>query len=130
MAHTEGKPDTTLSELLDQLKSDGRAWASAERRLFRAKVSSRVRRVEVAALMAVGALMAAIAASVTLANVLVASLTPSLGPVMAGLAIGFMLIVIAGGLIAWIRTILHTAVLKGRTQDTARTIWSALNEPN
>ena len=130
MARNDGKPDETLSRLFDQLKSDGLAWAKSEQALFQARVGSRVRRMELAALLAVGVLMAAIAASVTLANVLVASLAPFLGPVLAGLVIGLALVIVAVGLIAWIRSLLHKAVLKGRTENTAKVIWSALNEPN
>lgn len=130
MVRNDGKPDETLSRLFEQLKSDGLTWASAEQALFQARVDTRVRRVELAALLMVGALMAAIAAAVTLATVLVASLTPSIGPVLAGLVVGLALILLAGGLIAWARSLLHKAVLKGRTQKTAKIMWSALNEPN
>ena len=130
MAQGAGKPDDTLSQLVEQLKRDALAWVSAERALLRAQVTSRVRLVELAALMAIGALVAAIAAIVALTNVLVASLTPSMGPVGAGLLTALVLLGIAVGLLAWVRSLLHALALRGRTTETAKVIWSALNEQN
>ena len=130
MAQSGGKPDDTLSQLIEQLKRDALAWASAERALFRARMNSRVRLVELAALMAIGALVAAIAAIVALTNVLVASLTPSMGPVAAGLLTGLVLLGITVGLLIWIRSLLRALALRGRTTETAKVIWSALNEQN
>jgi len=130
MAQGAGKPDDTLSQLVEQLKRDALAWVSAERALLRAQVTSRVRLVEFAALMAIGALVAAIAAIVALTNVLVASLTPSIGPVGAGLLTALVLLAIAVGLLAWVRSLLHALTLRGRTTETAKVLWSALNEQN
>lgn len=131
MAKTDGKPAAqSLGDMFDQLKRDGLAWASAERALLQARVNSGVKRVELAAVVAMGALMVTIAGSITLADVLVQSLSPSLGPVMAGLVVGIALLLLGAGLIVWVKSLLRPAELKGRTQSTAKIIWSALDEPN
>ena len=131
MAKTDGKPAAdTLGGMFDQLKRDGLAWASAEQALLQARVSSGMKRVELAAIVAIGALMVTIAGTIVLANVLVQSLSPSLGPVMAGLVVGIALLLLGAGLIVRVKSLLRPAELKGRTQNTAKVIWSALNEPN
>lgn len=131
MAKTDGKPAAqSLGDMFDQLKRDGLAWASAEQALLQARVNSGVKRVELAAVVAMGALMVTIAGSITLADVLVQSLSPSLGPVMAGLVVGIALLLLGAGLIVWVKSLLRPAELKGRTQSTAKIIWSALDEPN
>ena len=70
MAKTDGKPAAdTLGGMFDQLKRDGLAWASAEQALLQARVSSGVKRVELAAIVAIGALMVTVAGTIVLANV-------------------------------------------------------------
>jgi len=131
MAKTDGKPgDEALSHMFEELKRDGVAWVSAEQALLQARVHSGARRVGLAALLTIGALMVAIAGTLTLVNVLVQSLSPLLGPVVAGLIVGIGLLLAGAALIAWVKSLLRPAALKGRTQSTAKIIWSALNEPN
>ena len=103
---------------------------SSDLALLQARVSSGMKRVELAAIVAIGALMVTIAGTIVLANVLVQSLSPSLGPVMAGLVVGIALLLLGAGLIVRVKSLLRPAELKGRTQNTAKVIWSALNEPN
>jgi hypothetical protein len=129
MAQEDGKPgDETLSAAFEQVKRDGAAWASVERELLEARVKNGVRRMELAALLAIGALMAAVAATITLANMLVSMLTPSLGPALAGLLVAVALFIAGALLIIWAKSLLHPKMISGRTLNSAKVIWSALNE--
>jgi hypothetical protein len=129
MAQEDGKPgDETLSAAFEQVKRDGAAWASVERELLEARVKNGVRRMELAALLAIGALMAAVAATITLANMLVSMLTPSLGPALAGLLVAVALFIAGALLIIWVKSLLHPKMISGRTLNSAKVIWSALNE--
>ena len=131
MAKTEGRPATqSLGEMFEELKRDGLAWAAAERALLKARVNSGVKRVELAAILVIGALIITIAGTITLVNVLVQSLSPSLGPIVAGLIVGLALLLAGALLIAWVRSLLRPTELKGRTLSTAEIIWSALDEPH
>jgi hypothetical protein len=131
MAKTDGKPAVeSLGGMFDQLKRDGLAWATAERALLQARLNSGVKRVEFAVVIAMGALMVVIAGTIVLANVVVAALSPALGPIMAGLVVGIALLLLGAVLMAWVKSLLRPAELKGRTQSTAKIMWSALNEPN
>jgi hypothetical protein len=131
MAEQEGRPaDETLSAAFEQVKRDAAAWASAEQELLRARAGRAVRRIELAALLTMGALMAVVAAAITLANMFVDMLSPALGPVLAGLAVAVALLVAGALLVLWVKSLLHTRLTGGRTLDGARIIWSALNEPN
>lgn len=131
MAKTEGRPATqSLGEMFEELKRDGLAWAAAERALLKARVNSGVKRVELAAILVIGALIVTIAGTITLVNVLVQSLSPSLGPIVAGLIVGLALLLAGALLIAWVRSLLRPTELKGRTLSTAEIIWSALDEPH
>jgi hypothetical protein len=129
MAQEDGKPgDETLSAAFEQVKRDGVAWASVERELLEARVKNGVRRMELAALLAIGALMAAVAATITLANMLVSMLTPSLGPALAGLLVAVALFIAGALLIIWVKSLLHPKMISGRKLNSAKVIWSALNE--
>lgn len=131
MAKTDGKPGgESLSSLFDEFKNDGAAWLAAEQALLQARVQSGARRIELAAIMIIGALMVTIAGTITLANVLVGLLAPSLGPITAGLAVGLALLLAGALLIVWVKSLLRPTVMTGRTQASAKLIWSALNEPN
>lgn len=131
MAKDDGKPsDETLSAAFEQLTRDGTAWVSAEQELLQARLRHGVRRVELAALLAIGALMATVAATITLANMLVHMLTPSLGPVLSSLLVAVALLLAGALLIAWVKSLLHPKALSGRVKSHAKVIWSALNEPN
>lgn len=131
MATDDGKPgNETLNAAFEQVKRDGAAWISAEQKLLQARVHHGVRRVEFAALLAIGALMATVAATITLANMLVHMLTPSFGPVLASFLVAVALLVAGALLIAWVKTLLHPKELSGRAMSHAKAIWSALNEPN
>lgn len=131
MAKTEGRPSTqSLGDMFEELKRDGLAWAAAERALLTARVNSGVKRVELAAILVIGALIVTIAGTITLVNVLVQSLSPSLGPIVAGLIVGLALLLAGALLIAWVRSLLRPTELKGRTLSTAKIIWSTLDEPH
>lgn len=131
MVKPDGKPtEETLSGMVDQLKRDALSWATAEQALLSARVKSGMKRLELAAILMIAVLMLAIAGSVTLANVLVLSLSGSLGPTMAGLVVSIALLLAGLALIFWIRSLLRPGEFKGRAQSAAKVIWSALNEPN
>jgi hypothetical protein len=132
MAKTDdGRPAAqSLGDMFEELKRDGLAWAAAERSLLKARVNSGVKRVELAAILVIGALIVTIAGVITLVNVLVQSLSPSLGPIVAGLIVGLALLLAGALLIAWVRSLLRPTELKGRTLSTAKIIWSALDEPH
>jgi len=130
MAKTDGPRAQSLGDRFEDLKRDGLAWASAERTLLRARLNSGAKRVGLAAILAVSALMVTIAGTIVLADVLVQSLSPALGPIMAGLTVGLALLLIGALLIAWVRSLLRPAELKGRTLSTAKIIWSALDGPH
>ncbi len=131
MAEDDGKPgDETLGAAFEQLKRDGAAWISAEQALFKARLWNGVRRVELAALLTIGALMVAVAAATTLANMLVNMLTPSLGPVLAGLVVAVALLVTGALLILWVKSLLQPKELGGRAMSHAKAIRSVFNEPN
>jgi len=131
MAMTDEKPGAqSLGDIFDQLKRDGVAWASAEQALLVARVNSGVKRVELAAILTIVALIVTIAGATTLADVVVQSLSPALGPVASGLLVAVALLLLGGALIAWIKSLLRPAGLKGRALSTAKIIWSALDEPN
>ena len=131
MADADGKPgDNTLGAAFEQLKRDGAAWATAEHELLQARVKDGVKRVELAALLTIGALMAAIAATMTLANMLVNMLTPFLGSVLAGLVVALAMFIAGALLIVWVKSLLRTKMISGRTLSGAKVIWSAFNEPS
>lgn len=131
MAKAGGRSDDeSLSRAVEQLKRDGLAWATAEQDLLRARLKSTVKRVELAAVMTVAALMVTIAGTVTLANAAVQSLAASLGPLVAGVVVGVALLLVGALLIVWVKALLRPAGPKGRAQSTVKVIWSALNEPN
>ena len=129
MADEQVKPgDETLSAAFEQLTRDGAAWASAEKELLQANVKEVVWRVELAAILIVGAVLVTFAATVTFANMLVTLLAPALGEVLAGLAVALVLFIAAGLLIFWVKSLLPAGKLGGRTLTGAKVIWSALNE--
>ena len=131
MAQDEGKPgDETLSAAFEQLKSDGASWISAEQKLLQARFRNGVRRVELAAILAVGALIAALVATFALANMLILLLTPSVGPVLASLLVAVVLFIAGALLIIWVKSLLSPKHLGERAKTHAKVIWSALNEPN
>lgn len=132
MAKIDGKPSPeSLSNAYEQVKRDGEAWFSAERALLHEQVQSGAKRMQLAIIVALGAVLLAIAGTIVLANVLVQLLTASLGPVIAGLVVGIALLLIGIALIAWVKALLRpTGQVSGRAQSTAKYIWSALNEPN
>ena len=131
MAQDEGKPgDETLSAAFEQLKSDGASWISAEQKLLRARFRDGVRRVELAAILAAGALIAALVATFALANMLILLLTPSVGPVLASLLVAVILFIAGALLIIWVKSLLSPKHLGERAKTHAKVIWSALNEPN
>ena len=131
MAEEEGKPGAeTLSEAFDQFKRDGAAWVSAEQELLQARATQTVRRMALAALLAGGALLAGLTATITLADMFVNLLTPSLGPVLAGLLVTIAMFAIGAVLVIWVKSLLPTKLINGRTLNGAKVIWSALNEPN
>lgn len=132
MAEDDGKPgdDDTLGAAFEQLKRDGAAWISAEQELFKARLWNGIRRVELAALLTIGALMVAVAAATTLANMLVHMLTPALGPVSASLVVAVALIVTGALLIVWVKSLLQPKELSGRAISNAKAIRSVFNEPS
>lgn len=131
MAQQEPKADDqTLGAAFERLKSDGAAWISAEQKLLRARARNGVRRVELAALLAIGALIAALVATFALANMLILLLAPSIGPVLASLAVAVVLFVVGALLILWVKSLLRPKDLSVRAMTHAKVIWSALNEPN
>jgi hypothetical protein len=82
-----------------------------------------------AALLAVVAVMVTIAATVTLANMLVDLLTPVAGRVLAGAIVAIGLLIVGAVLGLWIKSLIHSKELGSRTKSHAKVIWSALNEP-
>jgi hypothetical protein len=131
MAETDGKPgDETLGAAFEQLKRDGAAWAAAERELLQARVRNGVRRVELAALLTIGALMVTVAATITLANMLVIMLTPVLGAILASLLVALALFIAGALLIVWVKSLVRPKMMSERTVSGAKVIWSAFNEPN
>jgi len=131
MAETDGKPgDETLGAAFEQLKRDGAAWAAAERELLQARVRNGLRRVELAALLTIGALMVTVAATITLANMLVIMLTPVLGPILASLLVALALFIAGALLIVWVKSLVRPKMISERTVSGAKVIWSAFNEPN
>jgi hypothetical protein len=131
MAQDDGKPgDETLSAAFEQLKHDGASWISAEQKLLQARFRHGKRRVELAAILAAGALIAALVATVALANMLIFLLTPSVGPILASLLVAVVLFIAGALLIVWIKSLLSPTRLGERAKTHAKVIWSALNEPN
>ena len=131
MAKTDGGPaPQPLGDVFEDLKRDGLAWAAAERALLKARVNLGAKRAGLAAALAIGAVMAAIAGTITLANVLVQSLSLSLGPIAAGLIVGLALLLAGALLIAWVRSLLRPGDLTARALGTAKIIWNALDEPH
>jgi hypothetical protein len=131
MAKDDGTPgDETLTAAFEELKRDGAAWMSAERKLFQARFWSGIRRVELAAILAIGALMATVAATITLANMLVYMLAPSFGLVWASLLVAIALLIAGALLIVWLKSLLHPSELSGRAVSSAKVLWSVFNEPN
>ena len=112
------------------MKRDGASWISAEQKLLRARLDDGVRRVEIAALLAIGALIAALVATFALANMLILLLTPPVGPVLASLLVAVVLFVAGALLIIWVKSLLRPKDLSLRAKTHAKVIWSALNEPN
>jgi formate/nitrite transporter FocA (FNT family) len=131
MAEAEGKPGAeTLSEAFDQFKRDGAAWVSAEQALLQARATQTFRRLVLAAFLAGAALLAGLTATITLADMLVNLLTPSLGAVLAGLAVTIVMFAVGAILIFCIKSLLPTNMINGRALNGAKVVWSALNEPN
>ena len=131
MAQDESKPDDeTLSAAFEQLKHDGASWLAAEQKLLQARFRDGTRRVELAAILAIGALVAALVATVALANMLILLLTPAVGPVLASLVIAVVLFIAGALLIIWVKSLLSPKHLGERAKAHAKVIWSALNEPN
>lgn len=131
MAQDDGRPgEENLSSAFEQLKRDGAAWLSAEQELLQARVENGVRRVELAALLTIGALMATVTAMMTLANTVVDMLTPSLGSMLAGLLVALTLFIAGALLIVWVKSLLHPRQFAGRTVSHAKVFWSTLNEPH
>ena len=122
--------DETLSAAFEQLKRDGASWFSAEQKLAQARFQDGMRRVEVAAILAIGALIAALIATVALANMLILLLTPSVGPLFASLLVAVVLFIAAALLVIWAKSLLRPKQLGERAKAHAKVIWSALNEPN
>src|SRR5688500_10683133 len=109
MAKDDGKPgDETLTAAFDEVKRDGAAWLSAEQQLLQARFQNGVRRVALAALLAVVAVMVTIAATVTLANMLVDLLTPVAGRVLAGAIVAIGLLIVGAVLGLWIKSLVHS----------------------
>lgn len=131
MAQDESKPgDETLSAAFEQVKQDGASWLAAEQKLLQARFRDGTRRVELAAILAVGALIAALVATVALANMLILLLTPAVGPVLASLLVAVVLFIAGALLIIWVKSLLSPKHLGQRAKTHAKVIWSALNEPN
>lgn len=131
MAEADSRPtDESLGAAFEQVKRDGAAWIAAEHQLLRARVKDGVRRLELAALLTVGALMAAIAAVMTLANMLVDLLTPALGAVLAGLVVTIVLFIVGALLVFWAKSLLRPQELGGRTLNSAKLLWNAFHEQN
>ena len=131
MAKDDGNPgDDTLAAAFDKATRAGSAWFSAEQKLLQARFQNGVRRVELAALLAIAALMVTISAMVTLANMLVNVLTPLTGPALAGLIVAGAFFLAGALLIIWVRSLLHPTNLGRRATSHAKIIWSALNEPH
>jgi hypothetical protein len=131
MAQDDGKPgDETLTAAFEQLKHDGASWISAEQKLLQARLRDGVRHVELAALLAIGALIAALVATFALANMLILLLAPMVGPVLASFLVAVVLFVAGALLIVWVKSLLSPKDLGGRAKTHVKAIWSALNEPN
>lgn len=131
MADPDGKPgDGTLGTAFEQLRREGAAWAAAEHELLEARVKNGIRRVELAAFLTIGAVMATVAATITLANMLVNMLTPFFGFVLAGLLVALALFIAGALLIVCVKSLLRTKMISGRTLGGAKVIWSAFNEPH
>jgi ethanolamine transporter EutH len=128
--HDEKAGDETLGAAFEQLKRDGASWISAERKLLQARFDDGMRRVELAALLAVGALIAALVATFALANMLILLLTPLIGPVLASLLVAVVLFVAGALLVIRLKSLLRPKNLSVRAKTHAKVIWSALNEPN
>jgi ethanolamine transporter EutH len=128
--HEDKAGDETLSATFEQLKRDGASWISAEQKLLRARFQDGARRVELAALLAIGALIAALVATFALANMLILLLTPLVGPVLASLVVAVVLFITGALLIIWVKSLLRPKDLSVRAKTHAKVIWSALNEPN
>jgi hypothetical protein len=131
MAQDDGKPgDETLSAAFEQLKHDGASWLSAEQKLLQARFQNGVRRIELAAVLAIAAVIAALVATFALANMLILLLTPFIGPVLASLTVAVILFIAGALLIIWVKSLLSPKHLGERAKTHAKVIWSALNEPN
>lgn len=130
MAKSDGKPvDDSLAGSFEELKRDFMAWFTAEGALLRARVSSSMRRMVLAAGLIVFALMAAFVALTVLAEALVEFLAPSLGPVTAGLVVGLGLLLAGLILVAVARSLLlKPDPLRGRLRSNAKLIWSRFND--
>lgn len=130
MAKSDGKPlDDSLAGSFDELKSDFTAWFMAEGALLRARMSLSARRMALAVAMALIALIATFVALTVLANALVQFLATSFGPVIAGLMVGFGLLLVVLLLIVVARALLLGAdPLRGRLRSSAKFIWSAFND--
>lgn len=131
MARSGGRPnEETLTRAVEQLKRDGLAWATAEQDLLSARVKSTVKRVELAALMCVAALLVAIAGTIILATAAVQSLAASLGVITAGLVVGIALLLAGALLIVGAAALLRRTSSTGRARGAAKVLWSAMNDPN
>ena len=131
MAQDDGKSgDETLAAAFEQLKHDGASWISAEQKLLQARFRGGMRRVELAAVLGIGALIAALVATFALANMLILLLAPLVGPVLASLLVAVVLFIAGALLIIWVKSLLSPKRLGERAKMHAKVIWNALNEPN
>jgi hypothetical protein len=131
MAEADSRPrDENLGAAFEQVKRDSAAWIAAEQRLLRARVKDGIHRLELAAILVAVALIAVIAAIMTLANMLVDLLTPALGAVLAGLIVTIALLVVGVLLIFWVKSLLRPHELGRRTVESAKVLWNAFNEHN
>jgi hypothetical protein len=130
MVMAENPSDETVLSLLGEVKRDCLAWVAAEKNLLAARLQSGVRRVELAAVAAGGALVAALVGLMTLANAAVLALSTWLGLALSAVIVGIAPIIAAALLVFWIRSLLRPGDLSGRAETAAKQVWSALNEPN
>lgn len=130
MAETDGKPmDDSLAGSFDTLKRDFTAWFMAEWALLRARMNSSARRMALAAGLVCFGVMIVFVALMVLANVLVQLLMASLGPITAGLVVGFGLLFVALLLIVGAIVLLRKPdPLSGHLRSSAKFIWSRFHD--
>ncbi|QIG51531.1 hypothetical protein G5V57_29755 [Nordella sp. HKS 07] len=130
MAKSDSKPvDDSLAGSFEELKRDFMAWFTAEGALLRARVSSSMRRMILAAGLIVIALMSIFVALTVLAETLVDYLAFSLGPITAGFVVGLALLLAGLVLLAVARfLLLKPDPLRGRLRSNAKLIWNRFND--